>query len=230
MTVREDIDQYIAFFRDKTAEIGRLEVLPIYRKILYLVEIDTLSRAAFPSEKSHNHKKRVIQFLNECSNWRDKNRVSAVLLKYSLEKNGKCSGALFDLIKKRIDSWGCGTIIYSDQDLTFEEVQNCATPDVLKFVEENRYVKLFYRYRNFLIHEFREPPEFGMDLGTDSTKPYYLGMVAHQSAEESSWKPVFPVKFLEVLCRNSINGLKRYLIENNQNPYESYPEEFGTTG
>ncbi len=70
MTVRNDIDEYIAFFRDKTAEIGQLEVLPIYRKILYLVEIDTLSRAAFPNE--NGHKKRVMKFLDEYSNWRGK--------------------------------------------------------------------------------------------------------------------------------------------------------------
>ena len=49
MNIRDNIDKYIAFFRNKTAEIGRLEVLPIYRKILYLVEIDALSRAAFVS-------------------------------------------------------------------------------------------------------------------------------------------------------------------------------------
>ena len=228
MTVRDTIDEYIAFFRDKTAEIGRLEVLPIYRKILYLVEIDTLSRAAFPSEKGN--KTRVMKFLDECSNWSARDRVSAIKLQHSLEKNGKSSGPLVDLINDRIDSWNDGALIKPSQDLTFEEVQGLATPDVLKFVEENRYVKLFYKYRNYLIHEFREPPGFGMDLGANSSTPYYLGMVDHQSTGESSWKLVFPVKFLDILCRNSINGLKKYLIENNQNPYKSYSEEFGTTG
>ena len=64
MTVRDDIDKYIAFFRDKTAEIGRLEVLPIYRKILYLVEIDTLSRAAFPHEEGHKKRYEILMISN----------------------------------------------------------------------------------------------------------------------------------------------------------------------
>ncbi len=224
MTVRDDIDKYIAFFRSKTAEIGRLEVLPIYKKILYLVEIDTLSRAAFPSE--NGHKKRVMKFLDVCSSWSERDKVSATQLKFSLEKDGKHSGPLFDLINNRIASWNDGSLIKPSQDLTFEEVKDRATPDVLKFVEENRYVKLFYKYRNALIHEFREPREFGMDLGTDSPAPYYLGMVVdHQSTEESSWKLVFPVKFLAKLCEGSLDGLEKYLLENNQNPYDSYEIE-----
>ena len=160
--------------------------------------------------------------MDVCSSWSERDKVSATQLKFSLEKNGKHSGPLSDLINNRIASWNDGSLIKPSQDLIFEEVKDRATPDVLKFVEENRYAKLFYKYRNALIHEFREPPEFGMDLGTDSTAPYYLGMVDHQSTEESSWKLVFPVKFLERLCERSIDGLEKYLIENNQDPYESY--------
>ena len=222
MTAQEDIDEYIAFFRGKTAEISRIEAHPIFRKILYLVEIDTLSRAAFPSEKGH--KNRVIKFLDECSNWSARDRVSAIQLKLILEKNGKSSGALFGLIKSRVDSWNCGTIIYPSQDLTFGEVQSLACSDVSKIVDEARYDRLFYEYRNTLIHEFREPGT-GMDLRTDSASPYYLG-IDHQSTGESSWELVFPEKFLERLCEGCINGLERYLPANNLNPYGSY--KFGT--
>ena len=218
MTVRDDIDEYIAFFRDKTAEIGQLEVLPIYRKILYLVEIDTLGRAAFPSEKGH--KTRVMKFLDECSNWRDKDRISAVQLKLSLEKNGKNSGPLVDLIKKRIDSWIPGICIKPSEDLTFEEVQSLACSDDWEIVDEVRYAKLFYKYRNTLIHEFREPGK-GKVIKEESASPYYLGM-DDLSTGDSSWELVFPVKFLERLCERSIDGLEKYLIENNQDPYKSY--------
>ncbi len=64
-----------------------------------------------------------------------------------------------------------------------------------------------------------------MDLGADSTTPYYLGMVDHQSSGESSWKLVFPFKFLGSLCEGSIDGLEKYLIANNLNPYDSYEFE-----
>ena len=221
MTVREDIDEYISFFRDKTAEIGRLEVLPIYRKILYLVEIDTLSRAAFPSE--NGHKKRAMKFLDECSNWREKDRVSAVQLKLSLERNGESSGPLFDLINNRIDSWIRGIRIKPSQDLNLEEVQNLAYSDVSKIVDEARYCKRFYEYRNTLIHEFREPGKAKV-IDEYSDSPYYLYM-DDLSTGDSSWELVIPVKFLETLCEGSINGLESYLLANNLNPYDSY--EFG---
>lgn len=222
MTVREDIDKYISFFKGKTAEISRIEADPIFRKILYLVEIDTLSRAAFPNQKGH--KNRVIKFLDECSNWSARDRVSAIQLQHILEKNGKSSGALFGLIKNRVDSWTCGSIIYPSQDLSFGEVQSLARSDVSKIVDEARYDRLLYKYRNTLIHEFREPGT-GMDLGTDSASPYYLG-IYHQNTGESSWELVFPVQFLERLCKDGIKGLRKHLLTNKLNPYDSY--KFGT--
>ncbi|MDE0146645.1 MAG: hypothetical protein OXL95_12340 [Nitrospira sp.] len=220
ITVRDDIDKYIAFFRDKTAEIGRLEVLPIYRKILYLVEVDTLSRAAFPSEKGH--KTRVMKFLDECSNWNERDRVSATHLELSLEKNGKSSGLLFDLINDRINK--CGTRIDASGDLTFEEVKNVACSDDLGIVDEARYAKLFYTYRNILIHEFREPGKSAIP-SVDDLSPFSKA-VEDASTGEETWEFVFPVKFLARLCEGSIDGLEKYLIENNQDPYDSY--EFGT--
>ena len=219
MTVRDDIDQYIAFSRNRTAEIGQIQAHPIYRKILYLVQIDTLSRAAFSTRIKRN-KARVIKFLDECSNWSERDRVSTIQLKLSLEEKGKSSGPLFDLINNRIDSWSYGSLIKPSKDLTLDEVQSLACSDDLEIVDEVRYAKLFYKYRNTLIHEFREPGK-GMDLGTDSASPYYLGM-DHQSTGESSCELVFPVKFLERLCEGCINGLEKYLIENNQNPFDSY--------
>ena len=221
MTVRDNIDEYIAYFRNKTAEIGQIQDHPIYRKILYLVEIDTLSRAAFPHEKGH--KTRVMKFLDECSNWRDKDRVSAVQLKLSLEKKGKSSGPLFDLIKKRIDSWIPGVCSKPSEDLTFEEVQGLACSDDIEIVDEVRYAKLFYKYRNTLIHEFREPGKSKV-IKEESASPYYLDM-DDSSTGDSSWELVFTAKFLERLCEGSINGLKKYLITNELDPYAPYKFE-----
>ena len=216
MTVRDDIDKYIAFFRDKTAEIGRLEVLPIYRKILYLVEIDTLSRAAFPHEEGH--KKRVMKFLDECSNWSERDRVSAIQLMFSLEAKGKSSSPLFKLINDRINE--CGTRIDASEDLTPDEIQSLECSDDLKIVYEVRYDELFYKYRNTLIHEFREPGKYAIP-SVDDLSPFSKE-VEDASTGGKTWELVFPVKFLERLCERSMDGLEKYLIENNQDPYKSY--------
>lgn len=222
MTVREAIDKFIAFFRQQRLAIGQIEALPIYRKILYLVQIDALSRAAFPSEEGH--KTRVIKFLNECSNWSERDRVSAIQLQFALEKNGKLSGPLFYLINDRINEWRTrATRIYPIDDLTFEEIQSLACSDVLRIVDEARYDNLLYTYRNFLIHEFREPGKYQFP-SEDSSSPFWVE-IEDPFTQETSGELVVPLKFLEILCEGSINGLERYLIANNLNPYDSYKFE-----
>jgi hypothetical protein len=191
-------------------------------KALYLVEIDTLSRAAFPGNPSN--RKRVVQFIDICSNWNDKDKVSAVQLNLALEKNGIRSGSLYDFINQRINSWGYGQIVQPNQDLTLGETKQLSTSSESQYVNNARYAELLYAYRNHLLHEFREPGR-GMDLGVDlSPTPYYLGM-DRLNTGQSSWELVFPVQFLRSLCEGCINGLETHLSANNLNPYDAYEFE-----
>lgn len=222
MTIRDDIDQYITYFKTQNQEIATV-ARPTFKKVLYLIEIDTLSRAAFP--RVSGNRQRVVQFIDACSNWNDKDKVSAVQLKFALEENGILSGQLYDSVIQRINSWAYGRIVRPNDDLTFGEAQRQSTPSESKYVNDARYVELLYTYRNHLLHEFREPG-YGMDLGADlPPTPYYLGM-DRLSTEQSSWELVFPVQFLRDLCEGCINGFEAQLSANNQNPYDAY--EFGT--
>jgi hypothetical protein len=222
MTVRDDIDQYIADFKAQNQEIEKV-ALPTFRKILYLVEIDTLSRAAFP-EVSGN-RKRMVQFIDTCSNWIDKDKVSAVQLKLTLEENGIRSGQLYDSVNWCINSWTNGLIIRPTEDLTFGEAQRQSIPSESKYVNAARYAELLYTYRNHLLHESREPGEGKVpDTGCRPT-PYYLD-VDWFNTGQSSWELVFPVHFLRDLCEGCIKGLEAHLSANNLNPYDAY--EFGT--
>lgn len=223
MAVRDDIDQYIAYFRAQNQEIAAV-VRPAFKTVLYLVEIDTLSRAAaFPT--ASGNRKRVVQFIDTCSNWSDKDRVSAVQLKFALEENGILSGQLYDSINQRINSWGYGQIIRPNDDLTLGEARRLSTPSESQYVNDARYGELLYTYRNHLLHEFREPGR-GMDLGADlPPTPYYLG-TDQLSTGQSSWELVFPVQFLHALCESCIHGLEAHLSANDLNPYDAY--EFGT--
>jgi hypothetical protein len=222
MAVRDDIDQYMAYFMAQNQEIA-VVARPAFKKVLYLVEIDTLSCAAFPTVSGN--RKRVVQFIDTCSNWNDKDRVSAVQLKFALQENGILSGQLYDSINQRINSWGYGQIIRPNDDLTLGEAQQLSAPSEFQYVNDARYAELLYTYRNHLLHEFREPGH-GMDLGTDlPPTPYYLGM-DQLSTGQSSWELVFPVQFLHALCEGCIHGLEAYLSANNLNPYDAY--EFGT--
>lgn len=216
MTIPDDIDQYIEHFRSQNEQIDRVGH-PVFRKILYLVEIDTLSRAAFATVQGH--RKRFLRFIDRCSNWSDKDRVSAVQLKLLLEENHIRSGSLYDRVESCIASWGYFSIIRPAGDLTFTEAEKLASSNERRSVNDSRYSELLYTYRNHLVHEFRQPG-YGMEISDDPTTPYYHGM------EESPWELVFPGKFLHKLCESCIDGLKAYLKANNLNPYDSY--QFGT--
>jgi len=221
MTIRDDIDQYITYFKAQNRQIATV-AHPTFKKVLYLIEIDTLSRAAFP--RVSGNRQRVVQFIDACSSWNDKNKVSAVQLKFALEENGILSGQLYDFAIQRIESWAYGRIIRPNDDLTFGEAQGQSTASESKYVNDARYVELLYTYRNHLLHEFREPG-YGMDLGIDlPSTPYYL--VMDRLNGQSSWELVFPVQFLRDLCEGCINGLEAQLSLTNQNPYDAY--EFGT--
>ena len=222
MAVRDDINKYIAYFMTQNQEIA-VVARPTFKKILYLVNIDTLSRAAFPTVSGN--RKRVVKFIDTCSNWNDKDRVSAVQLKFALGENGILSGQLSDSINQHINSWCYGQIIRPNDDLTLRETQQLSTPSEFQYVNEARYVELLYTYRNHLLHEFHEPGQ-GMDLGTDPPPtPYYHGM-DQPNTGQSSWELVFPVQFLHALCEGCIHGLEAHLSTNNLNPYDAY--EFGT--
>lgn len=211
-----DVQQYIQYFRDQLPKIARIEDR-LYRKALYVTVIDTLSRAGFP--QISKHRKRVITFLNECSGWGDKNRVSPLQLKLVLESENKTSGALYADAKSRVEGWTYGAIIRSDSDPPIEQLRSLASPDEQRILENARYVQPLYTYRNHLVHEFRQPG-YGVEFVDDTSTPYYHGM------EGSPWELVFPDQFFHNLCSSCIDGLETHLIRSNLDPYAAY--HFGT--
>jgi hypothetical protein len=78
MALQDDISQYIPHFRAQNREIEEIaSTRPISREILYFVEIDTLSRAAFPQVSGN--RKRVVQFIDTCSHWALSNQRTSML-------------------------------------------------------------------------------------------------------------------------------------------------------
>lgn len=232
MAACEDIDGFIEYFREQNREIATLEANPIFRKILYLIEIDSLSRAAFPG--LNGNRKRIVKFIDDCSNWPDKDRVSAVQLKVYLKEEGIQSSQLCNFVNEHINSWDSGSPptykVFPTQDLTLQETEKRMTKQESRYVSKASYKELLYTYRNYLLHEFREPGNVrdpAIDLGSNCHTPYYRDTEnSDPSSRGNSWELQFPVQFLCKLCADSINGLKEYLLKNGLNPYDSY--KFGS--
>lgn len=222
MNLQDEIDQFSNSFTESIRMVDGAKLPPMFRKILFMGIIDTLSRAGCPGTKEH--RTRVINFIDKCSGWPDKDRVSAQQLvlsigEKSIEEKKNPSGALCGLAKKKVDSWRDGDIVRPDKDLSLQEVEAVGTEEEKTLVRGATYKELFYTYRNHLIHEFREPG-YGMELSQDASTPYYHGMIGHP------WQLVFPDSFIKGICVGCLEGLVKQLLSEKRNPYDSY--EFGS--
>jgi hypothetical protein len=210
------IQRYIENLRSHVEE-GDSVSNEVFRKAIYFIVMDTLSKAAFPGVTQHH--KRVIEFIDMCSNWMDKDRVSSQQLLLTLQENGIVTGQLFTLIQQYVFSWQRTTKIRPIQDPIISELIPIATEQEITLVQDAQYKELYYLYRNTLIHEFREPG-IGTDLFLNDDSPYY------HSRGSDPWQLIFPVGFLKRLCLESLDGLAKHLQDNHLNPYDAY--KFGS--
>jgi len=205
------IDKYTRAFESQLLMIDGLKD-DLTRKIIYLVAIDSFSKAAF--SKIKRSRERFITFIDECSNWDDKDRVSIPLLRYRFEDVNMNSGHLY----KRAFHWFTirrkAENPKSDSDPWFNQVVKLANSNEKFHVEKTQYKELLWAYRNSLVHEFKVPGK-SMDIWGWET-PYYVDVI------NGNWQLVYSVNFISWLCHSCLRGVKNYLITRNINPYDGY--------
>jgi len=217
MKNQEAITEYYEYFK-KYIDIISKQDGRLLKKIGFAVIIDTLGRARFPEAKK-DPPKRIIGLIDECSGWVDKDRVSLVQLKYALQKCGRIDGVLLDYVNVQVGGWCNGSVPrISEVDPMIEEVIVKAKEKEKDTVESVRHANLFYQYRNEMVHMFKEPGH-PMEVSNDGLSPYYSGMI---NGAQKKWELVYPLGFFEVLCTSCLNGLKKYLEENDIDPYSCY--------
>lgn len=216
MSLQDDIARFSSYFSEKINEVEKVDSC-FFRKVLFVGIVDTLSRAAFPDIQ--RHRERVVKFIDECSGWEDRGRVSAQQLMLNLEEKNRIDGNLYKLVKETVGSWQEGSIIEPQSDLTFDEANSAAEDKERDSVRQATYKHLFYTYRNNLVHEFREPG-YSIELCNKKSTPYYHGMIG------GPWQLVFTDAFIKRVCAGCLCGLVTLLHSQRRNPYESF--EFGS--
>lgn len=229
-TLEGETDNFLGFFQNRLQEIRNLDckdATGLFRKIIYSGLLDALSKTTAHPQKGN--RERIVDFVHRFCNWPTCEKVSLPHLLRMLEKVP--DPAFSDLRQYAFalfNQWEEGRIIYLNEDPDFQEVKKYWPKDIPKPLEDVQieflqHVNLFYRYRNSLVHELRQPG-YGMEFTGDS-EPLYHSMTDNDT-KQMTWELVYPLKFYDNLCDTAIKNLRDFYINDRIDPYSCY--KFGT--
>jgi len=222
MRLKKEIDRYCGFFSERLEDVRNLEKT-LFKKILLVTMLDALARVIWPKK---GNRERFIDFIDQFSEWKDRNRVSLIQLRLSLaeskkkkKKEGKkfLEGHLLGEVKTRLRKWNkelSGEPEYNDLKILSKSTGNGEE------IEKCRHASLLYVYRCHLVHEFNTPGG-GMEASSQAAEPYYLPM-GHLGCNGTTLELVYPVRFFENLFETSLANLKVHLLKNRIPPLASF--------
>ncbi len=225
--------QRVDALRERTEE-GSEEPPVLLQKILYISILDALSRAPFLRAKP---RERMVGFLLQFSSWGpDAERVSLPHLKRLLALvPDPAFESLRRFVHEALAAWPDSGDIQLSQDPDLGAVRKLwpREPQYQKPIggeltlEFLQHTNLFYRYRNSLVHEYRQSG-YGFDFGIAvQQEPYYeIHTVADGDATYTSYELTYPVGFLKRLCKDGLARLDEYLTTNGLDPRDYY--DFGS--
>ena len=198
MSTDENIEQFCSYFRRQLEVISQLDVdwnsLPgsaiedyqvrFYRKTLLVVGLDTLAGIRFPKSKypvlARQNRERFTRFVKEFACWFDGDRVSLPFLKDNLSQRHLVQGTLGSHVTNKLSQFSVeagGHLEVSQIDEPSEPLLNLAQAEQEEeAIVECQHYSLLYRYRNYLVHQSREPGT-SMEVNSLHSEPYYHGYV-----------------------------------------------------
>ena len=228
--IRREIDRFIGYFRSQVSLVDALTVrwriryvpsvndLTIHRKVLYLAIFDTLAAIRYPTHRAGKTKQRFLQLLADYADWPERDWVSVPVLSERLRVK-RLDISLRRKLLKRLRQ-------YSKQQgnslpiSAFDDVLNsiAALSDDSKAVDVIRkttHAELFYGYRNFVMHEFREPGYAMETFGQGLSEPQY-----HSYIDDRSWHLLYPEPFFKRIVLSVINSLESHYQSALVTPYD----------
>lgn len=239
MTTEKRIDLFCTYFEREAAAIGRIITAEDpdletgagnyfrYRMTLYVTAIDTLAglrfhKSAYPQLARHN-RERFIRFLKEYGSWPEGDLVSLPFLKDELESLKLLNRPLARHIIGKMSKFSTeddGPLQVSMVDEPLSALLALTTTAKEEdAANECQHLSIFYRYRNALIHESREPGN-GMGELFSSKEPSYGWYIG-----DSRWYLSYPLAVFEKILERSIAGFRAYLVTNQIDPYSLVEEK-----
>jgi hypothetical protein len=222
----KSIIKFLDHFIERKRDIDEIKCnsSDIYKKTLYSIIIDALSKSAFPGV-DHN-KERFVKTISQFGEWDEGKRISLPFLNRELvDINDESFYKIKRYIEDELNKWPTHSpaLIKLDRDSELKSIlsllPNSETQkDVQRKVQKFKHHHLLWEYRNCLIHEFRQPG-YGHEQDGDDF-PFYQGVYPSNEI-----RLCYPTEFFAKLIETIIYNLKGYFISQKINPYNSF--EYG---
>lgn len=238
MSTEGNVHFFIDHFRKKVDWLANLpsdQESVVIKKLVLVAVIDSLASVANPGCKVQ---KRFAEFVQDYTSWENHRRVSLPhldqLLSTACLTGVDLAGfeKLRAYVSEQFSAWpsDAPAPIYIDLDPTLDAIQDLwPSNDKGDFRKLRKIVPkdvshgaLLYYYRNFLVHELREPV-FNLETGIDS--PYYSYTPRFNAVigqYENDWPLHYPLSFFEMLARTAMDQYEKRMIEEGCDPLERY--------
>ena len=238
-TIEEKIEFFCGYFADQAKVIGALVVdetqaegtdqerhqIRFYQKALLITHIDTLAGIRYTEKRypqlNKRNRERFIQFLESSEAWPEGQLVSIPFLE-EYTKSGKIgAGRLKSHITEKLaasyeeGSFNIKACIIDDSSEFLLSLSS--TEQEEKAINESRHYELLYRYRNYLVHESREPGN-AMEVMPEN-EAYYHGYIG-----EERLFLAYPLSLFQHIFSRSLEYVRAYLLENAIDPYDYVKE------
>jgi len=222
MSIQENIDLFFGWIRDRRKEIDHLPrkcrlSSELYRRILLLSLLDTLSKCAFPNESKN--RKRFVKLIDCHADWKYKDYVNLPQLQYLLKRSA-CTD-LRKEVENRVNKWRKGTTLRPEEaDVSIHELDNFKCSKCEDLIEKARYPSLLWRMRNVAVHEFRRPGRGMAAISNDHSTPYVHGSLELNGSH--SWEFYVPSEVISQIAKKCSENLEVDLKRKCYDPYDSF--------
>jgi hypothetical protein len=197
--------------------------LAMHKKILYSAILDSLARIRYRDEKLTN-RERFIRFLREFTAWINGDLVSASVLRLRL----KAGSPLTDHLDIRLGSrslQGGNALPITKFDEPATILLPLATAAERGELESCQHFSLFYAYRNYIVHEFREPGHAMETFANGGAEPLY-----HAYIDATTWSLLYPVGFFAARVEAAIESLEQWFKANLIDPFDRVSDTSAWSG
>lgn len=229
MPNEEKARAYIAYFRkqvslveslrgDESIHVGASDPgvrVAIHKKVLQSAILDSLAGVRYAGCGLKN-RDRFVKVLQEHSAWTSGGLVSVPVLAERLEcASSKLAQHLSCILAKHSTDRG-NSLPITAFDVASASLECLAADDAeRKRVAGCIHYELAYRYRNYIVHEFREPG-YAMESFGEGNEPRYHGYL-----NDPSWHLLYPASFFEFLVTSVLTSLESYYLAGDIDPYAS---------